>query len=308
MNRRRHGAQPDHHPCHRSRGQFSSPPDGKKLVFTSDVFPYCGADDACNRTRLDAVKNSKVKARTYTDLLYRHWTDWQRRTALPSDGRRCRGWARQRSHPRQSRRSALLARRSRRLRYFARFDPRSATPSITTPSSPPAPTRDLYVVPINGGEPKRITTNPGADSGPQYSPDGKYIAYRSQARAGYESDRWQLMLYDRAAAASRPLTETLDRWVASFAWSPDSTRLLFTTEDRGRQGIHMIPVQGRRQPRPRQRQHDSRRHAAQPRRQGHDLHRTERFASHRDLSRDLRRRIARRSSRISTTICLPATP
>ena len=51
-------------------------PDGKKLVFTSNVFPDC-PDDACAKNRLDAEKNSKSKARSYTTLLYRHWTDWQ---------------------------------------------------------------------------------------------------------------------------------------------------------------------------------------------------------------------------------------
>jgi dipeptidyl aminopeptidase/acylaminoacyl peptidase len=103
---------------------------------------------------------------------------------------------------------------------------------------------DLYTVPITGGEPKRITPNPAADEGPLYSPDGKYIAYRSQSRPGYESDRWQLMVYDRSTGTSRSLTEANDHWVESYSWSPDSTRVLFTTEDRGRQGIHMIPVAG----------------------------------------------------------------
>ena len=41
---------------------------------------------------------------------------------------------------------------------------------------------------------KKISTSPGSDSTPRYSPDGKYIAYLSQARAGYESDRFRLML------------------------------------------------------------------------------------------------------------------
>jgi dipeptidyl aminopeptidase/acylaminoacyl peptidase len=52
-------------------------PDGKNLVFTSDVFPQCGADDACTKRELDWEKNNKVKARIYTDLLYRHWNRWQ---------------------------------------------------------------------------------------------------------------------------------------------------------------------------------------------------------------------------------------
>ena len=103
---------------------------------------------------------------------------------------------------------------------------------------------DLFTVPLTGGEPKKITINLAPDSSPQYSPDGKYIGYRSHSRPGYESDRWQLSVYDRVTGATRPLTDALDRWVASFAWSPDSMRLVFTTEDRGRQGIHMVWLNG----------------------------------------------------------------
>ena len=47
-------------------------PDGKNFVFTSEVYPECGADEACNKKSLDAEKASKVRARVYTDLLYRH--------------------------------------------------------------------------------------------------------------------------------------------------------------------------------------------------------------------------------------------
>lgn len=218
-------------------------PDGKKLVFTGDVFPSCGADDACNRQKLDEAKNSKVKARSYTSLLYRHWTHWeteQRSHLLVVDvnGGTVKDLTPgNRDVPPFSLGGPddyAISPDSMEVCYTINNDPVLATSTNT----------DLYTVPIVGGEPKHITFNPGSDSGPQYSPDGKYIAYRSQTRAGYESDRFQLMIYDRSSANSRSLTETLDRWVASFSWSPDSTRLLFTTEDRGRQGIHMIPVQG----------------------------------------------------------------
>ena len=62
---------------------------------------------------------------------------------------------------------------------------------------------DLFVVPVSGGEPKRITTQPGFDGNPVYSPDGKYIAYHAQLTAGYEADRWRVMLYDRATRQKR---------------------------------------------------------------------------------------------------------
>ena len=51
--------------------------DGKNLLFLSSVYPDCGADDACNKKNLDDEAQSKVKARIYTALLYRHWNEWQ---------------------------------------------------------------------------------------------------------------------------------------------------------------------------------------------------------------------------------------
>ncbi len=217
-------------------------PDGKKLVFTSTVFPDC-PDDACNKGRLDAEKNSKVKARSYTTLLYRHWTEWQtkRRSHLmvvdvaggpvkdltPGD----------RDVPPFSMGGPddyAISADSKEICYSMNADP---TPATSTNS-------DLFVVPIIGGDSIKITSNPGADASPQYSPDGKWLAYRSQARGGYESDRWRLMVLERATGRVTVLTDSLDRYVESFTWSPDSNALFFTVQDRGRQAIEMIPVAG----------------------------------------------------------------
>ena len=57
---------------------------------------------------------------------------------------------------------------------------------------------DLFLVAVAGGEAKKITANPAFDGNPVYSPDGRYIAYHAQLTPGYESDRWRVMLYDRA--------------------------------------------------------------------------------------------------------------
>ena len=217
--------------------------DGKNLVFTSEVFPECAADDNCNRQKLDAEKSNKVKARTITGLLYRHWTEWQgaRRSHLltvPAGG----GAAKD------------LTPGNREVPPFSLGGPddyaispdgsevcyamiSDEVPAISTNS-------DLYAVPIAGGPAKKITVNPAADNSPQYSPDGKYLAYRAQARAGYESDRWRLMLLERATGKLTSLTESLDRWVGSFAWWPDSSRIFFTVQDRGRQYIQFISVNG----------------------------------------------------------------
>src|SRR3954471_20305371 len=68
-----------------AEGEVASP-DGKLILFTSDVYPECAAanpvpgiayDTACNRTNLDTEAAAKMKARVYTSLLYRHWTTYQ---------------------------------------------------------------------------------------------------------------------------------------------------------------------------------------------------------------------------------------
>src|SRR5205085_1747267 len=48
-------------------------PDGKNIVFVSAVYPDC-KDDGCNKQRDEELKNSKVKARIFTRLFYRHWS------------------------------------------------------------------------------------------------------------------------------------------------------------------------------------------------------------------------------------------
>jgi dipeptidyl aminopeptidase/acylaminoacyl peptidase len=105
---------------------------------------------------------------------------------------------------------------------------------------------DLWIVPVGGGpagsvQAKNITAdNPASDSTPLYSPDGRYIAYRAQQRPGYESDRFRLMLYDRKTGEKKNLTENFDRWVGTFAWAADSSRLYFVSEDKGTAPIHSI--------------------------------------------------------------------
>ncbi|PYT49173.1 MAG: hypothetical protein DMG43_16220 [Acidobacteria bacterium] len=70
---------------------------------------------------------------------------------------------------------------------------------------------DLFIVPVAGGEAKRITTQPGFDGNPVYSPDAKHIAYHAQLTPEYESDRWRVMLYDRQSGKNENLSEGFDR-------------------------------------------------------------------------------------------------
>jgi dipeptidyl aminopeptidase/acylaminoacyl peptidase len=217
--------------------------DGRKLVFQSSVYPECGADGACNQHALDEEARSKVKARVYTSLLYRHWNEWEGKRRQHILSMNVDGTALvdltpgERDVPPFSLGGPddyAISPDSMELAYVTNTDPE---PALSTNS-------DIYVVPIEGGDAKKMTTGPGADESPQYSPDGKMLAFRSQARAGYESDRWRLMVLDRSTGRATNLTEGLDRWVGSFTWLPDSTRLFFTVEDRGRTGLQMVPATG----------------------------------------------------------------
>ncbi|MGO4881102.1 MAG: prolyl oligopeptidase family serine peptidase [Bryobacteraceae bacterium] len=218
-------------------------PDGKNLVFTSDVYPQCGADDGCNRRALDEERYGKVKARIYTSLLYRHWNHWQtaRRSHLLvtpiSGGAVIDLTPGDRDVPPFSLGGGddyAISPDGVEVCYAENTDP---VPAIGTNS-------DLFAVPIAGGPPRKITNNPAADNTPLYSPDGKYLAWRAQVRAGYESDRWRLMVMERATNRVTDLTENMDRWVNSFIWSPDSASLFFTVEDRGRQSIQFKSLKG----------------------------------------------------------------
>ncbi len=90
---------------------------------------------------------------------------------------------------------------------------------------------------------KNLTVdNPASDSTPLYSPDGRYIAYRAQQRPGYEADRFRLMLYDRKTGEKKNLTEDFDRWVSTFTWSPNSSRIYFNTENEGKAPIFSLLI------------------------------------------------------------------
>ena len=228
-------------------------PDGKNILFTSDVYPECdGAPDAeaaCNAKRLEEHEKSKVKALIFEHLLYRHWNAYKegKRSHIFVVGA-CAGTAA----------SGCPAGAARDLTpgdydapefslggqddYAFSPDGQEICYASNHDKNPAASTNnDLWIVPVSGGLAKNITAdNPASDTSPLYSPDGRYIAYRAQQRPGYESDRFRLMLYDRKTGEKKNLTETVDAWIGSYSWSPDSSRIYATYEDRGTSPILVI--------------------------------------------------------------------
>ena len=75
--------------------------------------------------------------------------------------------------------------------------------------------------------PENLKNNPGYDTNPQFSADGKYIAWQSMARDGYESDRNRLCIYDLATGKKNYVTEKFDSNVERFTWNKDNKSLTF---------------------------------------------------------------------------------
>ncbi len=219
-------------------------PDGKNIVFLSSVYPDA-KDDADNKKRDEELGKSKVKAKIFTKLLYRHWTSYteHKRSHLfvvsADDG----------ATPRDltpgdhdvppfnlgGQDMYSVSPDGQELAYTSNIDEVEATST----------NNEIFLVPMTGGTAKKISTSPGNDNTPVYSPNGNHIAWRSMARAGFEADKESLMIYERKSGQSRNATINFDRSVGSMAWTPDSMAICFTAEDHGEAPIWVLLMDGR---------------------------------------------------------------
>ncbi len=225
-------------------------PDGKSIAATTDIFPECGIDAACNQKHADGLEEGQLKVHVADDLYYRHWTSW-------SDGRRTHILLLDARSGKVSRdltpgdfesptfslggRGFAFSPDSRELCYLGNREADEASSTNT----------DLWVVPLDGeiteSTAKNITAaNKGYDVAPLYSPDGRFIAYVSQETPGYESDLRRLAVYDRQAGTTRYLTDRsgFDFWVGDLRWTKDSQAIVFDAENQGRNPLYRIPVTG----------------------------------------------------------------
>ncbi len=103
---------------------------------------------------------------------------------------------------------------------------------------------DIYLYNIRTREEKNITEdNGGYDTNPAYSPDGKWIAWLSMERDGYESDENRLMVMNLETGEKRFLSRTMDTNVDEFKWK-DANTLLFNAVWNGTIDIYEANLSG----------------------------------------------------------------
>ena len=214
-------------------------PDGQSIVFTAQVYPDCPAitpenqgASKCTLDRDTAQANSKVKARIFDHLLYKHWNAFTgdkrshlflldvatgaTRDLTPNDPRDVPPFSLSGGC------GCAFSPDSRELAFTENLD---EEPAISTNA-------DIFTLDLTNpaAKPVKISTSPGGDFNPAYSPDGKYLAWRSQARAGYESDKIGLVLHDRENNTSKKLLPQFDAWIDEFIWASDSQSIYFTSD------------------------------------------------------------------------------
>jgi dipeptidyl aminopeptidase/acylaminoacyl peptidase len=231
-------------------------PDGKNILFTSDVYPECDRDpreeETCNAKKLKDADESKVKAIIFDELLYRHWNSYKQGKrshifAMSLAPRSYSGPGKPGPNVRDltpGDYDAPVFSLGGQDNYAFSPDGQEICYASNHDKNPAASTNnDLWIVPVSGGAAKNITAdNPASDSTPLYSPDGRYIAYRAQQRPGYESDRFRLMLYDRKTGERKDLTEKFIVWVGTFAWAANSRAIFYVREFSGMATIEGLDI------------------------------------------------------------------
>ena len=217
-------------------------PDGKWIAFGSDVYPECKTDE-CNKAEDEKADKSKVKAHVTERLLFKHWVEWRDRKrthvfVIASNGGAARdvtpGDFDSPPYAAASGVDYAFSPDGSSLAYIKNPDKVEA---ISTNS-------DIYVLPLNGGSAKNITAGMnGYDASPVYTPDGKYLLFRSQATPKFEADRWRIMRYNIQTGEIVELTRGFDQQVEEMVVSSDSKTVYFTAGDHGKAPIFTVPVE-----------------------------------------------------------------
>ena len=224
--------------------EFAWSPSGQLIAFASRVYPDCD-DQSCMEQRDKTVEENAVKARVYDDLLYRHWDTW---------------WDYKRSHlfvlnvgnrefedvtpgdydvPPLSLSSGFAFSPDSKFLVFTSNHAKLVAASTDN---------DVWMVPVEGGELELLSNKckdrdfSGNDSDPQFSPDGRYLSFLSMKRAGFESDKTDLIIKDLKRGKFRNLTADKDIRIDSYTWLADSKSMLLRVDEAARLKIKRLDI------------------------------------------------------------------
>ena len=218
----------------------------------------------------------KATDRLITDMNYRHWDEYVETIPHPflaevSAGSISEGIDIMKDEPYESpvkpfggieqlawspdsKRIAYTSRKKTGVKYATSTDTDIFIYDITTGKTANICKPDGYIAPetdltksmkhqaVNAES--NLKNNPGYDTNPQFSPDGKYIAWQSMARDGYESDRNRLCIYNTSTGDKTYVTETLDTNVDAFCWGANSDDLYFLAVWHGCENVYKTNLKG----------------------------------------------------------------
>ena len=216
--------------------------DGKWIAFSSEVYPECQTD-ACNKAEDEKAENSKVKAHVTERLLFKHWNEWRERKRAHVFYISSNGGAAVDLTPGDFDSPPYAA--ASGVDYS--FSPDgSSIAFLRNPDRIEATSTnsDVYLLPLSGGSAKNITSGRnGYEASPTWTPDGKYLLFRSQATATFEADRWRIMRYNPQNGEIVELTRGFDQQVDEMTVSNDSKTIYFAAGERGHSPIFTEPVE-----------------------------------------------------------------
>jgi dipeptidyl aminopeptidase/acylaminoacyl peptidase len=223
-------------------GLFRFTPDSRQLVFVTRVFTDLKTWDEQGK-RLKERSESKMVGQAWDRAPVRHWDQFidERQAHLyvvSVDG----------GEPRALTLSTNLElpRQEQSIENFE-ISPDGQTLAFVADSArdQTVGNLDVFVLPMAGGTAKNLTTdNPGIDTNPSFSPDGKLLAFNRQTIIGFYGDERRLMIHDLSRGGNREIADGWDRSKDNLQWLPNNRGLIGAIDDAGTVRLWEIPLSG----------------------------------------------------------------
>nr|WP_315458757.1 S9 family peptidase [uncultured Sphingorhabdus sp.] len=230
---------------------FKISPDGKKFAIWGDIAIDC-PDFGCDKDG-DTSKPGPGTGREYDQLMVRHWDQWETpgnysrvfTASLGTDGK-LSGSAQPVSPKLVGDAPTKPFGGGEEISWSADSSRIAFTLRLADANEAKSTNLDIYGGSLKSDEVVNLTSgNAGTDTSPLHSPDGKWLAWTSMARATYEADRLVLKLMNLKTGAVTALTDNWDRSIASVAWAADSKSLLVTAQDVLETPLYRVDLKGK---------------------------------------------------------------